>query len=180
MFVFDVCVIPKLSCGFEWCGLADSRLTKRFLLCFKQNKQSAKTEHLKATKSLKHTRDPFPVCVCYVHDVHNVQNPQTHTAPADIMLPRGRTHHNSPCQSALWVSKSICVHDRSEVRARCLLAALMRWKRLKQETRTEELSYFGHDGSFSHCPPKLRSIIRAIKAAEKHQSAHLDSSEWVD
>lgn len=180
MFVFDVCVIPKLSCGFEWCGSADSRLTKRFLLCFKQNKQSAKTEHLKATKSLKHTHHPFPVCVLRSRCAQCTEPTNTHSSGWHYVTTRSDTHHNSPCQSPLWLSKSICAHDRSEVRARCLLTALMRWKGLKQETRTEELSYFGHDGSFSRCPPKLRSIIRAIKAAERHQSAHLDSSEWVD
>ena len=75
---------------------------------------------------------------------------------------------------------NLAVYMITEVRAQYLFTGLMCWKGLKQENRTEELSYFGQDGSLPCRPPKLRSIIGALKGANRRQSAHLDSSEWVD
>lgn len=64
--------------------------------------------------------------MCYVHNVHNAQNPQTHTQLTLCYHKVGHSRHNSPCQSPLWVSKSICVHDHCEVRAQDLFTTLMR------------------------------------------------------
>lgn len=115
--------------------------------------------------------------MCIMFIMHKMT--QTHTQLKIHVTTRSATLTIIHLQSPLWVV-NLSVRDHSKVRAQYLLSALMCWKELKQENRTEELSYFGQDGSLSHHPPKLWSIIGAIKRANRRQSAHLESSEWVD